>query len=58
MEALTTRLNVFINKIFYIQLLKIGKERHEVGLNKQVIINPCGKSSSTFEKLKSNAIGD
>lgn len=56
--ALTTKLNVLSLKIFYLKLLTIGKERDQVGLNKQVIINPCGKSSETFEKLKSNAIGD
>jgi hypothetical protein len=38
--------------------LSTGKERHEVGANKKVIINPCGKPKDTFEKLKSNAIGN
>lgn len=36
----------------------LGKERHEVGQIKSVIINPAGGTKDTFEKLKSNAIGD
>jgi hypothetical protein len=39
-------------------LFSTGKERHEVGANKKVIINPCGKPKDTFERLKSNAIGN
>ena len=38
--------------------INIGKERNEVGKTKQVIINPARGTRDTFEKLKSNAIGD
>lgn len=34
------------------------RERHEVGRVKQVITNPSRGTMDTFEKLKSNAIGD
>ena len=35
-----------------------GREKYEVGKTKQVIINPARGTRDTFEKLKSNAIGD
>jgi hypothetical protein len=36
----------------------VGKEKSEVGKLKQVINNPSRGRLDTFEKLKSNAIGD
>ena len=42
----------------FVLVINIGKERNEVGKIKQVIINPAGGTKDTFEKLKSNAIGD
>lgn len=36
----------------------IGKEKNEVGKVKQVLTNPARGTGDTFEKLKSNAIGD
>jgi hypothetical protein len=46
------------SRSFRICIIHIGKERHEVGKTKQVIINPARGTRDTFEKLKSNAIGD
>ena len=39
-------------------LNSLGKERDEVGKVKNVVNNPCRGTLDTFEKLKSNAIGD
>lgn len=39
-------------------MFNVGIERSEVGKSKQVITNPSRGTMDTFEKLKSNAIGD
>jgi hypothetical protein len=55
MTALTTKLSV---KYFKRNNNFIGREREECGKIKPVVTNPCRGSRDTFEKLKTNAIGD
>jgi hypothetical protein len=45
-------------KDFALTIFIKGKERHEVGKLKSMLNNPSRGCIDTFEKLKSNAIGD